>query len=48
MLVKLANSGISSFHMSFSFSYFLIDDDNEEEDVDMKEDSGINVFILRG
>ena len=31
-----------------SFSYFLIDDDNEEEDVDMKEDSGINVFILRG
>ena len=46
MLVKLANSGISSFHMSFS--YFLIDDDNEEEDVDMKEDSGINVFILRG
>lgn len=48
LLVKLENGGISSFHTSFSFSYFLTDDNNEEEDVDMKEDSGINVFILRG
>ena len=32
--------------MSFSLFYFLIDDNNEEEDIDMKEDSGIKFIIL--
>ena len=37
-----------AFIRVFLFLIFLTDDNNEEEDVDMKEDSGINVFILRG